>query len=337
MLRKMFLGLAILLIAIYFVGYFLPDTAHVERSLTLNAPICTIYAQLDDLERYPAWYPFAQVDPNIHFEFTGPRRGLGAQMSWSSDHDNIGRGSQEITGTEPYSHLSYRLSFEGHGETDGLFRLAEIADGTSVVWSIDRELKGPIERYYGMSRLDFMVGREFEKGLDQLKVVVEALPSTPWCEASIETLEVEGITAALLQGRAPSDLDSVQEAFFTGLDNLSAHMDDQGWIASASPFAIIQDRTEHEVVYELGFPLAFKPEPSTWEGGITVRDIPSRSVLRLRHEGPPEALLHTHEMLMAFGQARGFHFGGSPWIEFADPSFHQEQKVWIYQPIRRKQ
>ena len=52
------------LVALFFVtGLFLPQTAHVERSMTTTASPATVYGLVDGFKRFNEWSPWASLDP----------------------------------------------------------------------------------------------------------------------------------------------------------------------------------------------------------------------------------------------------------------------------------
>ena len=99
--RKILLGLLILVAALVLIGLFLPSSAHVERSITIEAPPAMVFAVVNGFRSFNEWSPWAERDPETEYLYEGPERGAGAKMSWSSDNPQVGTGSQEITLSEP--------------------------------------------------------------------------------------------------------------------------------------------------------------------------------------------------------------------------------------------
>lgn len=174
-LKNLLLIIAALAIVLIVVGLFLPQTAHVERSITIDASRDTVFQQVNTFEDYNSWSPWFELDPNAQYEFTGPEAGVGAKMSWTSDEPKVGNGSQEIVESEYPDHVKTKLLF-GEDPNPGfaVFTLEEL-DGqqTKLTWSFDADFGYNIMgRYFGIF-MDDMLGPSYEKGLNSLKQKIE--------------------------------------------------------------------------------------------------------------------------------------------------------------------
>lgn len=163
-------SLAVLLGA---AGLFLPDSAHVERSITINAPASEVFPLVNNMKRFNEWSPWAAIDPNASYEYSGPDAGPGATMSWSSEDPSLGEGSMKITASSPERVETY-LDFGVQGDANSYVTLVESGDVTVVTWGFDTEFGGDIiQRYFGLA-MDALVGPSYEEGLSRLKSVVES-------------------------------------------------------------------------------------------------------------------------------------------------------------------
>ena len=55
-------------------GLLLPSTTHVERSVVIERSPEQVFATLDSFERFNAWSPWAEYDPQARYTFDGPAR-----------------------------------------------------------------------------------------------------------------------------------------------------------------------------------------------------------------------------------------------------------------------
>lgn len=173
MLKKILLGFLALVAVLVIVGFFLPANVHVERSTTIAAPPAAVYAHVADFEKFNAWSPWAELDPKTEYTHTGTPGAVGAKMAWKSDDPNVGSGSQTFTKLEPPKLVETALDFGEHGTALARFQLSEEGGGTKVVWGFDSDMgANPIARYFGLM-MDGMIGPDYEKGLANLKRVVE--------------------------------------------------------------------------------------------------------------------------------------------------------------------
>ena len=85
MLKKILIGLAVLVLGFVVVVALQPSDFSVERSATMAAPQANVFAQVNDLRKWDAWSPWAKLDPDAKISFEGPESGQGAAMSWSGN------------------------------------------------------------------------------------------------------------------------------------------------------------------------------------------------------------------------------------------------------------
>ena len=171
-LRSILLVLLGIIVAIGIVGLFLPRTSHVERSISIAAPADAIYAKLSDLRQFNDWSPWADLDPNTEYEYAGT--GIGSSVSWSSEDPSVGSGTMTITGLTPNERVDMELEFGEPVPSSSYFALAPDGENTQVTWAFDTTFGfNPYYRYFGLM-LDTMVGNSYEKGLGDLKRLMES-------------------------------------------------------------------------------------------------------------------------------------------------------------------
>jgi hypothetical protein len=176
--RLLFRVLLILLILLAVIGLLLPSSAQVERSTLIDAPASAIFPHLNSMRAFHAWSPWSDIDPDTQYGFEGPDQGVGSRMSWQSGHNQVGQGSQEITGSVPDQRVEMQLEFGDKGSGSATFLLEPEGPTTRVRWQFSTlfgwDLFG---RYVGLM-LDSMIGTSYKKGLEQLKSRVENQPPT---------------------------------------------------------------------------------------------------------------------------------------------------------------
>lgn len=152
----------------------MPDTYTVERDTTINAPAGAIYAQVTDFHNWIAWSPWEGLDPDMQRTYSGPEQGTGATYMWSGNR-KAGEGRMEIIDVAEPSKVSIALNFlkPFKSSSTTTFDLRPEGEGTRVTWT----MTGPMTlmtRIMGIFKnMDQMIGPDFERGLVQLKVIVE--------------------------------------------------------------------------------------------------------------------------------------------------------------------
>ena len=155
------------------VGFFLPATFEVTRSVVIDAPEARIYDDIVDPRIWKKWSVWTRRDPQMDIAYAGPPFGQGAKWSWKSKSE--GTGSMEFVRVEPNKRIEYTLSFPDFGmKSAGDFTFEERNGATHVTWTNAGDMGGNPLKHYLAVAMDRMVGPDFEGGLANLKAVAES-------------------------------------------------------------------------------------------------------------------------------------------------------------------
>jgi uncharacterized protein YndB with AHSA1/START domain len=156
-----------------------PAHFEISRSTEIETPPAAVFEQVNDFHRWDAWSPWAKLDPNAKTTFEGPSFGDGAKFSWDGD-DKVGAGKMTIVDSKPPEAIKIKLEFlrPMASVADTLFTFAPAGSGkTKVTWKMSGE-NGFVGKAFSLIMdCDKMVGPDFEKGLANMKAIVEAPPS----------------------------------------------------------------------------------------------------------------------------------------------------------------
>lgn len=173
--RNILLALGGIILSLVLIAFFLPPSYHVERSIEINQPVEIVFDQVVDLNNYLQWNPWTEIDLNVKNEITGYAAVPG--MKWSWDGKKTGKGSLTLVEFKKNEFIRNKLVFEYPNQmvADDLW-LFEYKDGITIVrWVSSGDLNFPIGRWFGVF-MDKMMGKDFEKGLENLKTRCENLP-----------------------------------------------------------------------------------------------------------------------------------------------------------------
>jgi len=171
MIRNIFIGLVVLIAVAAGAAFLLPQEATTSRETIMAASPEQVFAIVNDMSRWNTWAPWAKMDPDMKLDFQGPASGVGAKMVWTST--KLGNGSITITESTQFSQIKQALDFDGSAATS-TFAFAPGDGGTKVTWTFASDTgMNPISRYFGLL-VDSMVGKDYETGLANLKVLAEA-------------------------------------------------------------------------------------------------------------------------------------------------------------------
>ena len=145
----------------------------VSRSVVVDADPARVHALVDDFRQWTAWSPWEDVDPDLRRTYTGPPRGVGAGYAWQGNR-KAGQGSMEITGSTT-ERIDVRLSFLKPWKATSAvaFELTPTGSGTDVTWRMRGENTGMAAVVARVVPMDKLVGKDFEKGLTEMKAAAE--------------------------------------------------------------------------------------------------------------------------------------------------------------------
>jgi uncharacterized protein YndB with AHSA1/START domain len=174
MLKKILLGL-VAIIAVFAIYVALqPADYRVTRSTTVAAPATAVFEQVNDFHKWEAWSPWAKLDPNAKATFEGAPAGKGAVFKWAGNNE-VGEGTMTVTESRPGELVRINLDFVKPmaGTSTAEFTFKPQGDQTTVTWSMFGQNNFISRAICTVMNQDKMVGGYFEKGLANLKAVVE--------------------------------------------------------------------------------------------------------------------------------------------------------------------
>jgi uncharacterized protein YndB with AHSA1/START domain len=148
--------------------------AHLDASISIQAPAQAVFNRMSDLSRFNEWNPFPSMDPTTVSRHEGPAAGPGSVFHYEGKR--LGKGRMEITTVDEPRRIDIAMTF-WRGDTathsKSAFVLTASDAATDVHWIFDED------RSLGMYLLgklmfDRMMTRTFGDGLKTLKALVEA-------------------------------------------------------------------------------------------------------------------------------------------------------------------
>ncbi len=171
-LKWIIVSLLALVAVLVLGGLLLPRTAHLERSLVINAPADKVFDLVNQPRHWKNWTVWNQRDPAMKVEYFGTEQGVGAGWAWQSATE--GDGKMTFTASEAPKRVAYDLYFPDFDSTStGDLRFVAEGSATRVIWSMDANMgANPLWRWMGLM-MDRMAGPDFETGLARLKALAE--------------------------------------------------------------------------------------------------------------------------------------------------------------------
>lgn len=197
-LKRILLGLLIVIVAVSLLAQLLPSEWKVSRTVVINAGPESIHPWLVNVENWKEWNSFSTKDPDIVHAYPGATVGVGAQDVWKSK--KFGDGSATITSADAATGVAFDLRFDRMKDqvSPGAFEYAPVEGGTQVTyWVSGKHGRNPVHRIFGLF-MDAFLGKMFDESLANLKRLAEANPVVP----EMADAGAEGDSAAIPTDRA---------------------------------------------------------------------------------------------------------------------------------------
>jgi len=178
LLKRILIGLAAVISLVVGLVSMRPNTFHVERSTTIAGPVTSVFAQVNDFHKWVDWSPWENLDRSMKKTFEGAPIGRGSVYSWDGN-DDVGAGRMTILESRPDALVRINLEFfrpmEDVCTTE--FAFENVDSKTDVTWSMRGKHTFISKAFCMFMDMDKMIGGDFERGLAQLKSVVEIPPA----------------------------------------------------------------------------------------------------------------------------------------------------------------
>ena len=175
MLKKIAIVVAAVIVVFIAAVAMQPANFLVTRSATINAQEDKVFGMINDFHQWEAWSPWAKLDPAMKTTYEGAPAGNGAIYKWNGN-DQVGEGMMTILESQSPNLVRIKLDFlkpfPSSNTTE--FLLKPDGRGTNVSWTMSGTNNFMSKAFLMfMGGMDGAVGKDFEKGLAQMKAAAE--------------------------------------------------------------------------------------------------------------------------------------------------------------------
>ena len=177
MLVNVLIVVAVIIVVFIVIVALQPKEFRVTRSATMSAPPAAVFAQVIDFHKWEAWNPWGKIDPAMKQTYEGAPAGTGAIYTWIGNN-KVGEGRMTIIDSRPNDLIRIKMEFfKPFAATNTAeFSFKPEGNHTTVTWSMFGEKNFMAKAIHLFMNMDKMIGGQFEKGLTEMKSIVEAAP-----------------------------------------------------------------------------------------------------------------------------------------------------------------
>jgi hypothetical protein len=172
-LKKILLGLAVIIVLALIIAAFLPSKMKVERSIEINKPLNEVFAKVGDFNQWNQWSPWLEMEPSAKTTVKGTPGTPGEVLEWKGD--KIGAGSMTIDSTSENKAIFYTTRFTAPWESQasGYWKFELAGNGTKITWGFEGDAPWPMMRIMAPLLIVPGLNKDFQRGLDKLKAECE--------------------------------------------------------------------------------------------------------------------------------------------------------------------
>ncbi|TGL38968.1 SRPBCC family protein [Leptospira perdikensis] len=175
--RKITIGIIGIIAIPLIVALFLPTQYQVERSIDISKPASDVFEYIRMLKNQDQYSVWAKKDPNMKKIYTGQDGTVGFISRWESSDKEVGTGEQEIKminvdALEMQTELRFIEPMEA---TEKSYMKVSSLDQkkSKVIWGFEGSIPYPSNIICLFMDFQELIGKDFEEGLSNLKVVLE--------------------------------------------------------------------------------------------------------------------------------------------------------------------
>lgn len=319
--------LGLLLALILVIAAIAPKDFNVEKATTIEASADAIFSHVKYFEKRNAWYPWGQDDPTNKTSIEGDDGTVGAISHWEGE--TTGKGKQVITLLEENKRFESDLIFLTPYESEAAtYMTLEKADaGTEVKWGFNTSMPYPMNLMGMFMDWENGVGKDFTKGLNLLKTIVEEEKANT-ASTDYNIMEVDLPTRHFLAVKEEIEMDKLTAHYAKNLPKVAAACQKNKIEMAGMPCGLFYswDIETNTTEVAQAVPVSQKVNLK----GFTTVELPAGKGLQVDYYGDYHGTITAHEAIEAYCKAKGLT-PKMPVIEqyVTDPEEETDQSKWL--------
>jgi uncharacterized protein YndB with AHSA1/START domain len=170
------IALAGIVAVLLLIGLFTKKDYSASREVIINKPKTLVFGYLKLLKNQNKWSVWGSMDPDMRMSFNGTDGTEGFVSAWESHNKNVGAGEQEILKIVEGERLDYEMRFIKPFKSTSWAYITTTSINehqTKVLWGFNGKMSYPSNLMLVFMNMEKMIGNDFEKGLLNLKAILE--------------------------------------------------------------------------------------------------------------------------------------------------------------------
>ena len=221
-LLELLISVVIVIALFVLVGVFLPSDRVFQHSVETNYPPRMAFDLMNGFKRFPEWYPLRKHDPQVQFSVSGPERGVGAKLYYTSQDDKIGTGSFEIVDNLDPERIEYKLESPAMGENKrAVVEIESQGKTTEITWTYTVDYGWDLLGRYAGLYVNRTVGDDVKGALGNVVGLLATMPRFDYTTVEIAHEEIAPQNMLFSKQKAKRNITAVEEAMVKAIDELN--------------------------------------------------------------------------------------------------------------------
>ncbi len=254
---ELLVSLLIVAVLIVVIGLLLPSHGHVERQTEVSSPLRQIFDSVNTLRRFPEWSPERRLDPQLHMEYSGPRTGVGASVSYRGN-ELVGDGKLTISASDEDSQVKMDVvnNFAGENKTYTItLNPSENGKTTKIVWAYDVDYGWDLMWRYAGLYIHGKPDATVQTAVANMANMLASFPNVDYKDQDIEVTEVTGVPVLVLSTKSPRTLDEVDEATAQAVARIEAVMKKAGLTQAGPVRTVTSNWGDDNYAFDVSIPV----------------------------------------------------------------------------------
>ena len=209
--------IALLIVVALFVLFavFLPGSRTVVHTAETNHPVRQVYDTVAGFQRFAEWNPMRAHDPEVRYQVTGPRKGEGARLEYTSANERVGSGSLEVVEAVEDTRVVIAEENKNYGENKThTIEFEETGRGKSleITWTYEVDYGWNLFGRFAGLYVSRNVGDDMKRGLANLTSLIATMPNFDYSKLEVSVAQVQPVNQLYVSTTAERNITAVQEA-----------------------------------------------------------------------------------------------------------------------------